>query len=418
MKHDDTRRVVITGVGPVSPVGVGREQFWQSVIAGKSGTCLMTDLPLDFPVESFRSRVLARIPESLLPPGDDRQWGGRHFRLGALGFKLAFEDSGLEDVSRSRAAIVLGNAVGGTAALEASFLQMDDGARLVAGRAPADLMRQMSFHSMAHELASAYKCRGPVLTVSTGCTAGLDAIVTAFDILRTGGADLAIAGSAEAPLTPVVFAAFDVIGAMTQRNFDPEHASRPFDCDRDGFVLGEGAGFLVLEERGHALRRGAQIYAELTGYASLSNSYHMTDLPPDGDALAQCIDLALEDSGLSADDIDHVNAHGSSTKQNDICETNAIKSSLGKRAEQITVNSLKSIIGHALGASNAMEMVACALSLNRQHLFPTANLDRPDEGCDLDYVAKEGRPASMRHMLKLSNGFSGIHTAAVLSTHI
>jgi 3-oxoacyl-(acyl-carrier-protein) synthase len=418
MKHDNTKRVVITGVGPVSPVGVGREQFWEAVIVGKSGTGLMTDLPLGFPVEAFRSRVLARIPEHLLPPSDDRLWGGRHFRLGALGFKLAFEDSGLEDVRRSRAAVVLGNAVGGTAALESSFVQMDDGRRLDPARAPSDLMRQMSFHSMAYELATLYKCQGPVLTVSTGCTAGLDAIVTAFDIVRTGGADVAIAGSAEAPLTPVVFAAFDVIGAMTQRNFDAEHASRPFDRDRDGFVLGEGAGFLVLEERGRALRRGAHIYAELTGYSSLSNSYHMTDLPPDGNALAQCIKLALNDSSLIASDIDHVNAHGSSTKQNDICETNAIKSSLGKHAGQITVNSLKSIIGHALGASNAIEMVACALSLDRQHLFPTANLDQPDECCDLDYVAKEGRRASMRHMLKLSNGFSGIHTAVVLSTHV
>jgi 3-oxoacyl-(acyl-carrier-protein) synthase len=311
--------------------------------------------------------------------------------------------------------MVLGNAVGGTAAMEASFLQMIDRERLDPTRAPSDLLRQMSFHSMAHELAAWCGLEGPVLTVSTGCTAGLDAIATGFELVRSGTVKVAITGSAEAPLTPVVFAAFDVIGALTQRNFDAKHASRPFDRERDGFVLGEGAAFLVLEERKRALRRGAHVYAELIGFASLSNSYHMTDLPADGTALAECIRQALKDAGIAPHEVDHVNAHGSSTKQNDLCETNAVKTALGTRARQITMNSLKSMVGHALGASNAIEMVACALALDCQYLFPTINLDCPGEGCDLDYVANEGRHASLRNIVKLSNGFSGIHSVIVMS---
>ncbi len=415
MRKRATRRVVLTGLGPVTPVGVGRESFWAAITGGRSGTRPLTDLRHRFPVDSLRSRVMANVPDEWLPREDDRLSGGRHFRLGRLGFRLAVNDAGYEDLSGCRAAVVLGSAVGGTAAMEDSFLQMNDGDRLDTTRTPADLMRQMSFHSMAHELALASGCQGPVLTISTGCTAGLDAIATGFEMVRSGEADVALTGSAEAPLTPVVFAAFDVIGALTQRNFDPEHASRPFDKERDGFVLGEGAAFILLEERGRALRRGARIYAELTGFASVSNSYHMTDLPPDGTALAECIRLALADAGIQAEEVDHVNAHGSSTKQNDLCETNAIKKALGARAGQITVNSLKSMVGHALGASNSIEMVACALSLANQHLFPTTNLDCPDEGCDLDYVANKARTAKLRHLVKLSSGFSGIHSAAVMT---
>lgn len=415
MKRRGTRRVVMTGVGPVTPVGVGRERFWEAITSGQSGTRPLTDLPQGFPVNSLRSRVMANVQDEWLPPGDDRASGGRHFRLGECGFRLALEDAGVEDLQAFRAAVVLGSAVGGTTAMEDSFLRMNNGDHLEASRAPKDLMRQMSFHAMAHELAASAKCSGPVLTLSTGCTAGLDAVATGFELIRSGEADIALTGSAEAPLTPIVFAAFDVLGALTQRNHDAGHASRPFDRDRDGFVLGEGAAFIILEERRHALQRGAHIYAELTGCASVSNSYHMTDLPADGLALAECVRLAMADAGIDAQDVDHINAHGSSTKQNDLCETNAIKKSLGSRAGQITVNSLKSMVGHALGASNAIELVACALALDRQHLFPTTNLDCPDEGCDLDYVANKSRRANLRHIVKLSSGFSGIHSVVVMA---
>lgn len=418
MKKRSGRRVVLTGLGPVTPVGVGRENFWRAISAGLSGTRSLLELPHSFPIDSLRSRVMADVNDKWLTAKEDQCDCGRQFRLGRLGFRLAMNDAGYEDLCGCRASVVLGSAVGGTTEMEASFLQMDQGTHLDLSRRPADLMRQMSFHTMAHELAAASGCDGPVLTISTGCTAGLDAIATGFELIRSGEVDVALTGSSEAPLTPVVFAAFDVLGALTKRNFDPEHASRPFDRERDGFVLAEGAAFVLLEERSHALERGAHIYAELRGFASVSNSYHMTDLPADGAALADCIRLAMDDAGISPEDVDHINAHGSSTKQNDLCETNAIKSALGPRARKITVNSLKSMVGHALGASNAIEIVGCALSLANQHLFPTINLDLPDDECDLDYVPNKSRGANLRNLIKLSSGFSGIHSAAVMSVAV
>ncbi|MGH9346872.1 MAG: beta-ketoacyl-[acyl-carrier-protein] synthase family protein, partial [Vicinamibacterales bacterium] len=281
--------------------------------------------------------------------------------------------------------------------------------------APAELLRQMSFHSVAVELAARSGAAGPALTISTGCTAGLDAVATAFDLIRSGVADAAIAGSAEAPLTPVVMAAFDLIGATTRRNHDPGRASRPFDRDRDGFVLAEGAALILLEEHARAVKRGARIYAEIRGTASVSNAFHMTNLPAAGEALARCIREALVDAQIDAEHVDHVSAHGSSTQQNDLCETNAIKAALGETAARVTVNALKSMVGHALGASNALEVACCALELRHQFVCPTANLEEPGPGCDLDYVRGSGRARRLRHVVKLSNGFSGIHTAMVLS---
>lgn len=409
------RRVVITGVGLVTPIGIGRESFWSAAIAGSTGTTALRSLPLNFPVQTFRSQVAATISDDWLTSRVRQYPEGRHLLMGDLACNLACQDAGINDLRGARSAIVLGNAIGGTTAMERSFVAMDRQGQLDPGRAPYTLHRQMSFHCLTHELALRLGCDGPALTISTGCTAGMDSMATAFDLIRYGSVDVAVTGGSEAPISPVVFAAFDVIGALTQRNWDPEHASRPFDAARDGFVLGEGAAFVLLEERDQALRRGAPIYAELIGFASVSNAYHMTDLPSDGASLAHCIRLALEDAGISAEDVDHVNAHGSSTPQNDICETNALKASLGEHAHRIPVSSLKSMIGHALGASNAIEVAAEALCVRNQVVYPTANLDRPAEGCDLDYVPKVGRSAQLEHVLKVSNGFSGVHSALVMS---
>jgi 3-oxoacyl-(acyl-carrier-protein) synthase len=407
------RRVVVTGVGPVTPIGCGREEFWQRMAAGTSATRALTELPGGFPVESLGSRVVARVGEPL-PGGESGPVGDRRHLLGEAAFRLALEDADLETGDLRDASVILGNAVGAPLAVEATFRDLEaSGWRIELP--PGHLLRHLSFHTPAHELAIRYGCEGEVLTVSTGCTAGIDAVGTAFEQIRCGVADLVVTGSAEAPLTPVVFAAFDRIGALSRRNSDPEHASRPFDAERDGFVLAEGAAMMVLEERERAQARGARIYAEISGFASLSNSYHMTNLPADGRALGRCIEEALADAGLSPADVDFVNAHGSSTPQNDICESNALKSALGRHTGNVPVNSLKAMIGHALGASNAIEIAACALSLQRQFLFPTINLDRPGEGCDLDYVAKVGRPAELTHVVKLSSGFSGIHSVLVLS---
>lgn len=419
MPRPGEKRVVITGLGPVTPVGIGREAFWQAIAAGHGATRALTELPAGFPVASLRSRIAARVPGPLPgeePGGQSPAPGDRRLQFGKLALRLALDDAGLAPEELAPAAVVLGNAVGAPMAVEALFLEIERTATLgmPSGIAPAELLRQMSFHSLAHELATGCGCEGPVLTVSTGCTAGLDAIATAFELVRHGTAELALTGAAEAPLCPIVYAAFDLIGALSRRNGDPEHASRPFDRQRDGFVLAEGAALLVLEERGRALARGAHVYAEITGFASVSNSYHMTNLPSDGRSLGRTIELALADAGLQPAAVDWVNAHGSSTPQNDLCETNAVKNALGRHAGEIAINSLKSMIGHALGASNAIEVAACALALERQYLFPTINLDDPGDGCDLDYVPNRGRAADLTHLVKLSSGFSGIHSALVM----
>lgn len=403
------RRVVISGIGPVTPIGTGRDEFWDAASRGHSGTSALEELPLGFPVDSLRSRVVARVPISFA--GREP----RHMQLAKTAMRLALRDAGLASLADVASAVVVGTAVAATTEMESTYLGLWNGETIDESSTEEPLVPMLAFHTMAHELARACRCSGPVLTTATGCTAGIDAIGTAFSMVRSCEADVVLTGASEAPITPVVYAAFDVIGALTRQNDRPRRASRPFDAERDGFVLGEGAACLVVEELGHALARGANIYAEITGFASLSNGYHMTDLPADGSALAECIHLAMEDAALEAVDVDHVSAHGSSTPQNDLCETNAVKRVLGAHAQRITMTSLKSMAGHALGASNAIEIAACALTLASQFLLPTINLDRRGDGCDLDYVANEGRPGRVRNLLKLSSGFSGIHSVLAMA---
>lgn len=407
------RRVVITGVGPVTPLGVGADDFWRSVMAARSATRAVETLPGGFPVESLLSRVTARVGDDELARHAPLGCGERRILLTDVALDLALADAGLGGSDFGSAAVVMGNAVG-------AAIEVEEAYRRRCGTAPRSgldesLLNHLAFHGPVRHVADRIGTRGRLLTVSTGCTAGIDAIGMAFEFVRSGAADRAITGSAEAPLTPVVFAAFDRIGALSRRNHDPAGASRPFDRERDGFVLAEGAALLILEERSGALARGARIHAEIDGFCSISNGYHMTNMPPDGAALADCIRGALIDGGLPPDAVDHVNAHGSSTPQNDLCETNAIKAALGARSRRITVNSLKGMIGHALGASNAIEIVACALSMAAGWVFPTVNLREPGEGCDLDYVIGCGRRAASGHVLKLSSGFSGIHSALLLT---
>lgn len=406
------RRVVITGLGVVSPIGVGRADFWQ---AARTGRCGLAEVPrrITNVISGLRTRVAAPV-QSEFDDGTDEL--PRFERLALTAFREAIEDAGLDSLASVRSGIVFGTAIGDTAGMEQSFVAADRGDRLVLPpQSTASLFQSIHFHGAAARVARRTGCRGPVAVVSTGCTAGIDALGLAFDFVRVGRADVTVCGASDAPLTPVVFAAFDAIGALSRRADELDRASRPFDRRRDGFVLGEGSGALVLEELEHAVRRGATIYAEVSGFCSSSNSYHMTDLPPGGEALAGCFENAIADAGIEPDAIDHVNAHGSSTPQNDVCETNCIAAVLGDRAREITVNSLKAMVGHALGASNAIELVACALSIKDRFVFPTVNLHTPDPACYLDYVPNEGRQRRVRHLAKLSNGFSGIHSTAILS---
>jgi minimal PKS ketosynthase (KS/KS alpha) len=269
--------------------------------------------------------------------------------------------------------------------------------------------------SLAVETAWAVEAEGPVAMISTGCTSGIDAVGQGSQLITSGRADLVIAGAADAPISPVTVACFDAIHATSPSNDDPEHASRPFDLNRNGFVLGEGAAVLVLEELGRARARGAHIYAEFAGYASRANATHMTGLRPDGREMAEAIRNSLRGAGLAAENIDYINAHGSGTRQNDVHETAAFKDSLGRRAYEVPVSSIKSMVGHSLGAIGSIEVAACALAIERGVVPPTANLTTPDPKLDLDYVPIHSRKADVGAALCVGSGFGGFQSAAVLA---
>jgi len=251
--------------------------------------------------------------------------------------------------------------------------------------------------------------------VSTGCTSGLDAVGYAAGLIEEGTADIMVAGATDAPISPITLASFDAIKATSPNNADPEHASKPFDLNRDGFVMGEGAAVFVLEEYEHARRRGAQIYGEIVGYGNHSNAFHMTGLKPDGREMAEAITGAMAEARISPDDVDYINAHGSGTKQNDRHETAAFKRSLGDRAYQVPVSSIKSMVGHSLGAIGSIEIAACALALHHQAVPPTANLHTPDPTCDLDYTPLVARDAKLDVVLSVGSGFGGFQTAMLLA---
>jgi 3-oxoacyl-(acyl-carrier-protein) synthase len=265
-------------------------------------------------------------------------------------------------------------------------------------------------------LAAHYGYQGECLTLSTGCIAGLDAISYAYESIANGEHDFMLAGASEAPITPITIAAFDIINCLSHHS-DAKTASRPFSCDRDGFVLSEGCGIVVLEELEHALRRNAPIYGEILGYDVDEHAIHMTDMSPEGRDLARAIHGALRDADLPPNSIDFVNAHGTSTPQNDFYETLALKTALGKHAYSIPINSTKSMLGHALAAASAMEVVACAMSMQTQRIHPTINLHEPDQRCDLDYVPDHERAHTMDKLLTTASGFSGLHAAMIIGAY-
>jgi 3-oxoacyl-(acyl-carrier-protein) synthase len=354
----------------------------------------------------------AGVTSEMLDPDD------RIVHLALAGAREAVSDANLalSHEDPTRIGVSIANAVTGTKRMAEHFALITEG-----GSEPIDpksthpfIHRAATFNTASAAVASHLGTEGICASMVTGCTGGNDALGFALDAIRRGDADVMIAGASEAPITPLVVACFDVIGALSQRNSEPQRASRPFDRNRDGFVLGEGTGIVVLEELEHAKRRGAHIYCEVGGFGTVCNSYHMTDLPVEGKSLSRSITLALADAGCPVERVDYVNAHGSSTKQNSICETNAIKGALGQKAYQIPVSSIKSSIGHALAAANAIEAVACALAFEYHMLPPTINLDEPDPACDLDYVPHVAREWHGDTIISLSSGFGGIHSTIVL----
>ena len=413
------RRVAVTGLGAVCAAGVGKQALWQAISDGRSCEAALPELDhlglkskIFCPARSL-DEAIGQLPQGI------REAYDRHVWLGLLAADEAIRQSGLltDGVDMNRVGVNIGTAIGGTGAMEHGFLQVTEGAshEVQADLMPAHLYRFMCPSSATVAVAATYGCHGPCVTTSTGCTSGQDSIGYGFNAIRSGEADAFIVGAADAPLVPISVAAFDVIGAITRKPVEAAgSASCPFSADRDGFVLGEGAGMAVLEAMDHAEARQAPVLAEIFGFGSTSNAFHMTGLPPDGLDLSRAIAAALQQAALSPEAIDYVNAHGSSTLQNDRNETAAIHHSLGERARRIPVSSIKSIIGHPLGAANSIEFVACVEALNRQFLPPTLNYCRPSQDCDLNYVPRYGRPGRIRTLLSTASGFSGLHAALIL----
>ncbi|MBB6174282.1 act minimal PKS ketosynthase (KS/KS alpha) [Nocardiopsis mwathae] len=413
-----SRRSVITGVGAVAPGGIGRDAYWDLLSSGRTATRGITL----FDPSGFRSRVAAECdfdPSAAgLTPKEVRRMD-RAAQFAVVAAREAVADSGLDPGARdpSRTGVSIGSAVGCTMSLEEEYAVLaDDGRDWLVDHTYGvpHLYGYMVPSTLAVEVAWQVGAEGPVALVSTGCTSGLDAIGHGVQLIEEGTADVVLAGATDAPLAPITSACFDAIKATTPNNADPRHASRPFDARRDGFVLGEGAAVVVLEEAAAARRRGATVYAEVLGFAGRSNAYHMTGLKPDGREMAEAIRVALDRARLDPAAIDYINAHGSGTQQNDRHETAAFKRSLGQRAYEVPVSSIKSMIGHSLGAIGSLEVAACALALRHQVVPPTANLTVPDPVCDLDYVPNEARSHRMDRVLSVGSGFGGFQTAMVL----
>jgi act minimal PKS ketosynthase (KS/KS alpha) len=412
-------RVVITGIGVRAPGALGREAFWSLLSAGQTATRRISF----FDPAPYRSQVGAEVDfdaaaEGLNPRQIRRM--DRATQFAVVCAREALSDSGidLEGSSPHRIGVSLGSAVAAATSLEQEYLVLSDSGRsweMTPDHLSPHMFDYMVPSSMPAEVAWAVGAEGPVAMISDGCTSGLDAVGHAAALIREGSADIMVAGATDTPITPIVVACFDAIKATTTHNDDPEHASRPFDGTRNGFVLAEGAAMFVLEELDSARRRGAHIYAEVGGFATRCNAYHMTGLKTDGREMAEAIRVALDQARLNPSDVDYINAHGSGTKQNDRHETAAFKRSLGEQAYRTPVSSIKSMVGHSLGAIGSVEIAASLLAMAHNVVPPTANLQVLDPECDLDYVPNVAREHRIDTVLTVGSGFGGFQSAMVLT---
>ncbi|MEW2317431.1 beta-ketoacyl-[acyl-carrier-protein] synthase family protein [Streptomyces bauhiniae] len=414
-----TRRVAVTGIGIVAPGGIGTPAFWDLLSNGRTATRGITF----FDPSGLRSRIAAECdfdPAAYGLDAEQVQRADRYIQFALVAGDEAVHDSGLDLAAEDpwRIAVSVGTAVGGTTRLENDYVLVSHGGQrwdVDHTQARPELHRAFSPSTVASSVAERFGARGPVQTVSTGCTSGLDAVGYAFHTVQEGRADICLAGASDSPISPITMACFDAIKATSPNNDDPAHASRPFDNNRDGFVMGEGGAVLVLEELEHARARGAHVYCELSGYATFGNAYHMTGLTPEGLEMARAIETAMDQARIDPTAIDYVNAHGSGTRQNDRHETAAVKRALGQHAYDTPMSSIKSMVGHSLGAIGAIEVVACVLALAKQAVPPTANYETPDPECDLDYVPREARDRKLNGVLSVGSGFGGFQSAVILT---
>jgi 3-oxoacyl-[acyl-carrier-protein] synthase II len=406
------RRVVVTGLGVVSPIGIDLKSFWENLVNGKSGIRPITQ----FDSASFDCRIAGEIlgfnPSLYFNNPKDVRRADRFAQLAMASSKLAIEDSGLDlqKIDRTRFGVLVGSGIGGLKSLEDQHtVLMNKGASRI-----SPFMVPMMIVNMASGLISMeYDLEGPNFSIVTACATAANSIGEAWRMIRYGDADGFLAGGSEAVISPLGIAGFCAMRAMSTRNDQPEKASRPFDRDRDGFVMGEGAGILVLEEYERAKARGARIYCELAGYGLTSDAYHMTSPRPDGAPVARAMQLALDSAGANVSEIDYINAHATSTMVGDVSESNAIKLLAGHYAhEGLLVSSTKSMTGHLLGGAGGVESAVCILSIQNGIVPPTINLDNPDPDCDLDYVPNVARAKKIRLALNNSFGFGG-HNATL-----
>jgi 3-oxoacyl-[acyl-carrier-protein] synthase II len=407
------RRVVITGIGVVSPIGSGKVAFWDSLSKGKSGISPISSFDTSAFTTKFGGEIKDFDPSAHILPKKLKRMD-RTTQLAVVTSKMAVEDAGLnlqEDGYRERTGVIIGTALAGVGYI----LEQHD---VLRERGPMRLNPFTALASFPDACAGNVSIElgvtGPSFSLATACSSASDACGYAFDAIRSGRLDFLIMGGAEATIFPGIMASFCVARALSTRNDQPEKASRPFSADRDGFVLGEGAGMFVVEEYEHAKKRGAHIYGEILSHGMTCDAYHMTAPDPEGREAGRAMRLALSEAGLRPDEIDYINAHGTSTPLNDKTETMVIKKVFGDYARKLPISSIKSMIGHLIGAAGSVELIATLLAMENQVIPPTINYGSRDPECDLDYVPNEARPAKIRTAMKNSFGFGGKNSILIL----
>ena len=405
------RRVVVTGSGLVTPLGTGTEKTWKNLCDGKSGIGNITR----FDTSDYAVKIAAEVkdfnPQDFIEPKLARHLDPFvQYAVAAAG--MALKEAGLiiDDANATRVGVFTGNGIGGLSTIEKYHkISLERGPRKITPFFIPMVISNLS----AGQISIVFRVKGPNLSVTTACAAGTHAVGEAFRSISRGDCDMAITGGSESTVCPLAVGGFNAMKALSRNNENPEKASRPFDRDRDGFIISEGAGMLVLEELEHAKSRNSEIFAEVTGFGLSGDGHHMAAPPEDGDGAVRCMQMALDDAGFVPEDIDYINAHGTSTPLNDVVETRAIKTVFGGHANKLAISSTKSMIGHMLGGAGGVESVFLALSIRDQIIPPTINLENPDPECDLDYVPNKAREAVINAAISNSFGFGG--TNAVLA---
>ena len=409
------RRVVVTGIGMISPLGIGNEPTWQGLVEGRSGIGRITK----FDPTAFACQIAGEVkgfqPEAWIEKKEVKK-SDTFIHYAVAASQMAVDDAGLDfsKIDGDRSGVIIGSGIGGLPLIEEMHTKMTE-------RGPSRIspffIPGLIVNLAAGQVSIRFGLRGPSSAPATACATGAHAIGDAYKVIQRDEAELMIAGGSEAVVTPLAIGGFAAMRALSTRNDDPEHASRPWDLNRDGFVMGEGAGIVVLEEREHAIARGARIYCELTGYGMSSDAYHITSPSEDGGGMVRVMQRALKDAGLQPSDIQYINAHGTSTPVGDKIETVAIKSLFGDYAYKVAISSTKSMTGHLLGAAGGIEAAIAVKAMQTGIIPPTINYETPDPECDLDYVPNHAREARLDHVLSNSFGFGGTNASLIFSTH-